>query len=239
MSNSIIDLSGKVVVITGGTGIQGPEHAKLFNKSGATVVVTDLKDTEIILDVTDQESIKIATDKVIQKHGKIDILVNNAGATGKQAADWDKIIKVNLTGTHLCCEIIGQKITSGGSIINISSIYGLLAPDFSIYEGAEYAGKAMGIPPGYVASKGGVISLTKYYAALYSNRKIRVNCITPGGIYDQQADSFVKKYSIKTILGRMANKDEVSGAVLYLASDLSSYVTGANFVVDGGLTALA
>lgn len=237
MSNSIIDLSGKVVVITGASGIQGPEHVKLLKKAGAQVVATDIKDTEIILDVTSQESIKKVVHTIIDQYGKIDILINNAGATGKTSGDWDQIIKVNLTGTYLCCQIIGA-VMKEGSIINISSIYGLVGPDWSLYENAEYAGKPMGVPAAYVASKGGVIALTKYFASLYAP-KVRVNCVTPGGIFDNQAENFVKKYSAKTMLGRMANKSEVSGTILYLASDLSSYVTGANIIVDGGLTAKA
>lgn len=237
MSNSIIDLTGKVVLITGASGIQGPEHVKLFKQAGATVIATDIKDTEIILDVTDKDSIKTAVDTIIKKQGKIDVLLNNAGATGKQATDWDQIIKVNLTGTQLCCDLIGQKMANNGSIINISSIYGIVGPDFSIYEKADYDGKPMGVSAGYAASKGGVIALTKYYAALYAPKNIRVNCVTPGGIFDNQAESFVKKYSAKTLMGRMAKKDEVSGTILYLASDLSSYVTGTNILVDGGLTA--
>lgn len=241
MSNSIIDLSGKVVVITGAAGIQGPEHVKLLKQAGAQVVATDIKETDIILDVTDPESIKKAVQAIIGQYGKIDVLINNAGATGKSSGDWDQIIKVNLTGTYLCCQIIGAAMNppaGGGSIINVSSIYGLVGPDFSIYESSEYAGKPMGVPAAYAASKGGVIALTKYFASLYAP-KIRVNCVTPGGIFDNQPENFVKKYSAKTMLGRMAKKNEVSGTILYLASDLSSYVTGANIVVDGGLTARA
>ena len=238
MSNSIIDLTGKVVVITGASGIQGPEHVKLFTRAGAQVVATDIKDAKILLDVTDENSIKKAAENILKQYGKIDILVNNAGVTGKFAADWNQIIKVNLTGTYLCCHIIGEKMATGGSIINISSIYGLVGPDFSIYENTNYQGKKMGVPAAYAASKGGVIALTKYFASFYAP-KIRVNCVTPGGIFDNQDEIFVKKYSAKTLLGRMANKNEVSGAILYLASDLSSYVTGANIIVDGGLTAKA
>jgi NAD(P)-dependent dehydrogenase (short-subunit alcohol dehydrogenase family) len=237
MSSSIIDLSGKVVVITGASGIQGPEHIKLLKQAGAQVVATDIKDTEIILDVTDPESIKKAVKTIIGQYGKIDVLINNAGATGKSSADWDQIIKVNLTGTYLCCQIIGATMQQG-SIINVSSIYGLVGPDWSIYESAEYCGKPMGVAAGYAASKGGVIALTKYFASLYAP-KIRVNCVTPEGIFDNQPENFVKKYSAKTMLGRMAEKNEVSGTILYLASDLSSYVSGTNLIVDGGLTARA
>lgn len=233
MSKSIFKLEDKVVVITGAAGIQGPEHIKAFQSVGAKVVATDVQE----LDVTSKVSIETAVKKILDQYGRIDVLVNNAGATGKSATDWEQIIKVNLTGTYLCCQIIGAAMKQG-SIINVSSIYGLVGPDWSLYENAEYDKKPMGVPAGYAASKGGVISLTKYFASLYAP-KIRVNCVTPGGIFDKQAESFVKKYSAKTMLGRMANKNEVSGALLYLASDLSSYVTGANIIIDGGLTARA
>lgn len=237
MSNQIFKLEDKIVVITGAAGIQGPEHVKAFESVGAKVVATDIKDTKIPLDVTNIESIQLAVKKIIGEYGRIDVLVNNAGATGKYAADWEQIIKVNLTGTYLCCQIIGAAMKQG-SIINVGSIYGLVGPDWSLYENAEYDKKPMGVPAGYAASKGGVIALTKYFASYYAP-KIRVNCVTPGGIFDNQAENFVKKYSAKTMLGRMANKNEVSGALLYLASDLSSYVTGANIIIDGGLTARA
>lgn len=237
MNKLSLNLSSKVIVITGAAGIQGPEHVELLTQAGAKVIATDIKDSEIKLDVTDPESIKAAVGKILNQYGRIDVLVNNAGITGKSAGDWNQIIKVNLTGTYNCCQIIGTAMKQG-SIINVSSIYGLVGPDWSLYENAEYSGKPMGVPAGYAASKGGVIALTKYFASFYAPN-IRVNCVTPGGIFDNQPENFVKKYSAKTMLGRMANKREVSGTILYLASDLSSYVTGTNLVVDGGLTARA
>ena len=123
-----------------------------------------------------------------------------------------------------------------GSIINVASIYGLVGPDFSIYKQSEYKGKKMGTPAAYAASKGGVISLTKYLASYWAKDGVRVNCVTPGGIFDKQSKEFVKAYLRNVPMGRMANKDEISGALLYLASDLASYVTGENIVIDGGLT---
>ena len=231
MSKSIFNLEGKVVLITGAAGIQGPEHVKAFTAAGAKVIATDIKE----LDVTSENSINSTVKKILNDYGRIDVLINNAGATGKSAANWEQIIKVNLTGTYNCCQIVGSAMKQG-SIINVSSIYGLVGPDFSLYQQTKYAGKPMGVSAGYAASKGGVIALTKYFASLYAP-KIRVNCVTPGGIFDNQDENFVKKYSSKTMLGRMANKNEISGTLLYLASDLSSYVTGANIVIDGGLTA--
>lgn len=245
MPNSIIDLTGKIVVITGALGIQGPEHKKAFEKAGATIVTTDITGGDYKLDVTDQKLIKEVVRKIVKKHKKIDVWVNNHGATGKNSFEWEHMIKVNLTGTYYCCEAAAKVMANppagggGGSIINLASIYGLVAPDFDIYPKAKYHGKQMGLPAGYSASKGGVIALTKHLASLYSDSKIRVNCVSPGGIFDKQSDNFVGKYAKKTMLKRMAKKNEISGALLYLASDLSSYVTGENIVVDGGLTTRA
>ncbi len=242
MPNSIINLTGKVVVITGGLGIQGPEHKKAFEKAQAKVVMTDVTGGDYKLDVTDKTQIKKVIEKIVKKHGKIDVWVNNHGATGKQAVtDFEQMIKVNLTGTYNCCVMVAEMMakSGGGSIINLASIYGLVGPDFSIYKDSQYQGKTIGVPAGYSASKGGVIALTTHLASLYASKNIRVNCVSPGGIYDKQSENFVKKYAGKTVLGRMARKNEVSGALLYLASDLSSYVTGENIVVDGGLTSRA
>jgi len=251
MPNSIFKLEGKVVVITGGLGVQGPEHTKVFKKLGAKVVVTDIKrGGDYVIDVTSPTSVDKVVKQVVGKYKQIDVLVNNAGATGKhitraaapieeqELENWEQIIKVNLTGTFLCSQTVGLIMAKQGkgSIINLASIYGLVAPDFNIYKEASYAGKKMGNPAAYAASKGGVISLTRYLASYWADKGVRVNCVSPGGIYDQQSKNFVKAYSKRVPMGRMANKNEVSGALLYLASDLSSYVTGANIVVDGGLT---
>ena len=242
MPNSIIDLKDKVVIITGGLGIQGPEHKKAFEEAGAKVIVTDIQGGDYKLDVTNEKQIKQVIEKVVKKYGKIDVWVNNHGATGKQATtDWEYMIKVNLTGTYYCCRLAAESMaqTGGGSIINLASIYGLVGPDFSLYPKAKYNNKPMGVPAGYSASKGGVIALTKHLASLYADDKIRVNSVSPGGVYDKQSKDFVKNYSKKLPLRRMAKKNEVSGALLYLASDLASYVTGENIVVDGGLTTRA
>lgn len=239
MENNIFNLKDKVVLITGGMGIQGPEHKKAFEKVGARVIITDINGGDFKMDVTDKREVKKVVNKVIKKYKKIDVWVNNHGATGKQAVtNWNYIIKVNLTGTYLCCQIAAETMAKagGGSIINIASIYGLVAPDFSLYREAEYKGKPMGVPAAYSASKGGVIALTKHLASLWAEKGVRINCVSPGGIFDNQSENFVNAYSKRVPLGRMAQKHEVSGAMLYLASDLSSYVTGANIVVDGGLT---
>lgn len=251
MSSLTIDLKGKVVLITGGAGLQGAEHVKAFKKTGATVVSSDIKGGNIYLDVTSEDSIEKAVKEILEKHKQIDVLVNNAGIIGihmKKAAavvedqkleDWENILRVNLTGVWLCSQKVGTVMAKqgGGSIISVSSIYGVVAPDFSIYKKSKYkSGKAMGTPAAYVASKAGVISLTRYLASYWADKGVRVNCVTPGGIYNNQSKEFVENYAKRVPMGRMAKKNEVSGAVLYLASDLSSYVTGANIVIDGGLT---
>jgi NAD(P)-dependent dehydrogenase (short-subunit alcohol dehydrogenase family) len=123
-----------------------------------------------------------------------------------------------------------------GSIINTLSVYGIVAPDQRIYQGSEYEGRAINTPAVYSASKAAVWGLTKYLAAYWGSRDVRVNAITPGGVFSGQNDEFVRRYSARVPLGRMASQDEMSGAVVYLASDASSYVTGQNIVIDGGLT---
>jgi len=253
MPNSIFNLNKKIVLITGGLGIQGPEHKKAFEKEGAKVIVTDVKGGDYQIDVTDKNSINKAVAEIVKKYGQIDVLINNAGATGKQVVNasvplenqqlknWEYILKVNLTGTFLCSQAVGKEMAKKGegSIINIASIYGLVGPDFKIYQQSDYVGKKMGTPAAYAASKGGVISLTRYLASYWAEKNVRVNCVTPGGIFDNQSKIFVNKYSKKVPLGRMAKKNEISGTLLYLASNLSSYVTGANIIVDGGLTSKA
>jgi NAD(P)-dependent dehydrogenase (short-subunit alcohol dehydrogenase family) len=143
-------------------------------------------------------------------------------------------VNSHLGGHFLCCQKVAEqmKLQGSGSIINFASIYGVVAPDFSIYEGTT-----MTMPVAYSAIKGGIIALSKYLATYYAKDNIRVNCVSPGGVFDNQADNFVEKYLAKTPLGRMGTPKDMVGAVLYLASDASLYVTGFNLIVDGGWTA--
>jgi 2-deoxy-D-gluconate 3-dehydrogenase len=207
-------------------------------------------------DITQPESVRAAVEKVLAAFGRIDILVNSAALDPKFDPDavnkgimpgafedypldlWNSALNVNLTGmllmTQACVKPMieqGQK----GSIINICSTYGLNGPDQRIYvkEGKRVAFK----PVYYTVTKAGVMGFTKYLAAYYAGTEIRVNALTPGGVFNNHEDYFVKNYSAKTILGRMAKKDEMNGALLFLASDASSYMTGNNVVVDGGWTA--
>lgn len=205
------------------------------------------------LDVTKPESIKNLRDKVLGKFGHIDILVNNAAINDmfenpKAATEqsmfenyplelWQKSIDVNLTGVFLCSQILGTEMAkqNSGSIINIASTYGITAPDQSLYI-KEDGTQAFYKPPAYSATKGAVIMFTRYLASYWGKVGVRVNTLSPGGVENSQDEFFVEKYSAKTPLGRMAKPTDYKGALVFLASDASSYMTGANLVVDGGWT---
>ncbi len=208
-------------------------------------------------DITDPGSVNAMVARVVETLGRLDILVNSAALDPKFDPDavtkgiapgkfeeypleqWNAALNVNLTGTFLVTQAsVKQMIAQGkkGSIINICSTYGLNGPDQRIYrkpDGSQPAFK----PVYYTVTKAGVVGFTKYLAAYYMETEIRVNMLTPGGVYNNHDETFVRNYSAKTILGRMAHKDEMNGALLFLASDASSYMTGNNVVVDGGWTA--
>ena len=207
-------------------------------------------------DITQPDSVNSAVDKVLSTFGRLDILVNSAALDPKFDADamkkgvtpgsfedyplvdWSAALNVNLTGTFLMTQVCVTPMLAKGkkeSIINICSTYGLNGPDQRIYikDGQRVAYK----PVYYTVTKAGVLGFTKYLAAYYAGTEIRVNALTPGGIFNDHEEYFEKNYSAKTILGRMAKKDEMNGALLFLASDASSYMTGNNVVVDGGWTA--
>lgn len=207
-------------------------------------------------DITQPASVNAMVEKVLSEFGRLDILVNSAALDPKFDPDavkkgmapgafedypleqWNAAMNVNLTGMFLVTQAcVKPMIAQGkkGSVINICSTYGLNGPDQRIYvkDGQRVAFK----PVYYTVTKAGVMGFTKYLAAYYAGTEIRVNALTPGGVFNNHEDYFVKNYSAKTIIGRMANKDEMNGALLFLASEASSYMTGNNVVVDGGWTA--
>lgn len=254
MYKDLFSCEKKVAVVTGGYGLIGKEIVKGLFEFGAKVYIGDIKKEntkEIImddrvkylhLDITSEDSVKEVVSKVVQENGRIDILVNSAYPKSKDWGaifeevhydSWKSNVNSHLGGYFLCCQKVAEqmKTQNGGVIINIASIYGVVAPDFSIYEGIE-----MTMPAVYSAIKAGVIALTKYIATYYGRYNIRTNTISPGGIFDNQTASFVDRYSKKTPLGRMGKPQEIVGAVIFLASDASSYVTGQNIMVDGGWT---
>lgn len=260
-------LNGRVALVTGAAGLLGRQFCRTLAEAGASVVAVDLNEealnslaaqlgdkvAAVVCDVSKPESVQAAVDSATGQFGRLDILVNSAALdpkfdateAGKHSSsfedyrleDWNKSLSVNLTGAFLFSQAAVKPMLAqgGGVIINICSTYGLGGPDQRIYqrEGKPPAFK----PVDYTVTKAGILGLTKYLATYYGDKNIRVNALTPGGVQNTQDDEFVRAYSARTVLGRMARHDEMNGALLFLASDASSYMTGANLVVDGGWTA--
>jgi NAD(P)-dependent dehydrogenase (short-subunit alcohol dehydrogenase family) len=255
MYHNLFSCKDKVALVTGGLGLIGTQIVRGLSDFGASVCVADISEREMErlqnltsvhfqpLDITSEGSVRQTVKAVVQRFKKIDILVNCAyprtGDWGVRCEDvsfdsWKMNMNGHLGGYFLCCQRVAEQMKQqgGGSIINFASIYGIAAPDFSIYEGTP-----MTMPVAYSAIKGGVIAFSKYMSSYYAKDNIRVNCVSPGGIFDKQPDSFIEKYIAKTPLGRMGTPEDMVGAVIYLASDASIYVTGHNLIVDGGWTA--
>ncbi len=257
----MFDLSGKVAVVTGGLGNLGQEFVKTLRDAGAKVAILEIrpgayKDKGVIVceaDISDKLSLSRALADITARLGKPSILVNCAAidsppeyGSGKKSGliesdgaekTYDKVMAVNVKGTLLCSQVFGNFMAEngGGSIINISSIYGEISPDQRIYlrKGRE---REFFKPIAYCVSKAAIPNMTRYLATYFAGSKVRVNTLTFGGVFNNQDQEFVANYSSKVPLGRMARKDEYNGAVLFLASDASSYMTGSNLVIDGGYT---
>jgi NAD(P)-dependent dehydrogenase (short-subunit alcohol dehydrogenase family) len=213
----------------------------------------DIRTLAWAADITDASSLERLRDAVIDRVGSIDVLVNNAAIDDKVTAGadvessrfesyplerWRRSLDVNVTGTFLCCQILGGEMArrGRGSIVNVASTYGVVAPDQSLYQGPDGAQRFFK-SAAYPTSKGAVVALTRYLATYWAKVGVRVNTLSPGGVEAGQDEHFVRSYARRTPLGRMARADEYRGAVVFLASDASSYMTGFNLVVDGGWTA--
>ena len=253
-------LNEKIVVVTGAAGLIGKGICEEIVGSGGVVLIADNnseggkrleeelnaafgdgKAKFVYTDITDKSSIEELIKLAESEYGKIDALVNNAYPRNKDyGADFEKVsydsfcenINMHLGGYFLMTQQVASKMKEQGygNIINMASIYGFAAPKFEIYEGT-----GMTVPVEYAAIKGGVINLSRYLASYLGKDNIRVNCISPGGVFNDQPESFVKKYMEKVMIGsRMANAEDLSKLAVFLLSDNSSYITGQNIVVDGG-----
>jgi len=251
------DLKNKVVLLTGGAGLYGRGLTKDLAEAHATVIIAsrDLKASEAVaeeeraagrevyaetLDQADEASVLALRERIQQRFGRLDGLVNNAVARPMVGQDapakaWEDSMKVNATGIYLMHRHFGEMLVEQkfGSIVNIGSIQGMVGPSVSIYEGT---GLAVGAPD-YFFHKGGMVNLTRYYAAVLGPASVRVNCLSPGGFFSGQPETFVRQYSEQTFLGRMGDETDLGGSVVFLLSDASKYITGVNLPVDGGYTA--
>jgi NAD(P)-dependent dehydrogenase (short-subunit alcohol dehydrogenase family) len=273
--DELFDVSGKIVMITGGLGQIGRELVSCFYDRGARVVIASRRVDEdkvvqvlwprvvdcdgvmgVELDIAKKVTIEAALDRVESAWGVPDVLVNNAGLDTQPSAPpevsgpfedfpedvFREVVEVNLVGTFLMTQAVGKRMKNAGktgSIINVGSIYGMLSPVQDIYAyKAEQTGIPFIKPVAYSAAKSGIYNLTRYCATYWGKDGIRVNTLTPSGVRrDTQDATFQANYTARIPIGRMAEADEYNGAVIFLASDASRYMTGSNLIVDGGWTA--
>lgn len=256
-------LAGKVIAVTGAAGILGEHFCRELLSDGACVVAIDatadalerlrgqLPDARLATycaDIRDRAAIAALRLDAEARFGPVEGLLNNAATKSPNffepfetfsVDDWNHVMSVNLTGAMICCQEFGgaMAVAGRGSIVNVLSIYGVVAPDQRIYEGSEYLGRPINTPAIYSASKAGLWGLTSYLSAYWGAKGVRVNALTPGGIFSGQNQTFVDRYSQRVPMGRMGGPLDLCGALVYLMSDAAAYVTGQNLIVDGGLTA--
>ena len=247
----MFDFSEKIVVVCGASGLIGKEISSCLLAQNATVVSLDLfleedsdsKNPSFACDINSSDQVQQTLQKIIEKYGRIDSWINCAYPRtkdwGKSLEDSDKAwfdanITLHLGGYFNVSKYVLEilKKQNFGSMTNFSSIYGVVGPNFSVYEGLSMVN-----PVAYSAIKAGIINMGRYFATAYGPYGVRVNTISPGGVLDNQNETFIARYSALTPLGRMAAKEEIAGAAIFLSSEAASYITGHNLIVDGGWTA--
>ena len=256
-------MAGRTVAVTGAAGILGQGFCAELLEAGAHVAAIDLSEEALdrltdtlkagsalsthCADIRERDQVAEVCARASEMHGEIDGLLNNAATKSPNffepfetfsREDWDLVMSVNLFGAMVCCQEFGGEMArrGRGSIVNVLSVYGVVAPDQRIYEGSEYLGRPINTPAVYSASKAGLLGLTSYLASYWGACGVRVNALTPGGIFSGQNDTFVASYSARVPMGRMGLPEDLCGALVYLLSDAAKYVTGQNIVIDGGLT---
>jgi NAD(P)-dependent dehydrogenase (short-subunit alcohol dehydrogenase family) len=270
MDKNLFDLTGRVAVITGGTGLLGQQHAESIASAGGIPVMADLRSDALDesspafkerfgpqacvlkVDITDPQSVQALLVEVLQRFGRLDILINNAANNPKMEKttqvefsrlenfpidQWQTDLAVGLTGAFLCARVIGSHMAQQkrGVIVNVASDLAVIAPDQRLYRQKGLPEDRQPVKPvTYSVVKAGLVGLTRYLATYWAEAGIRVNAISPGGVYNDQPEEFVQRLVNLIPMGRMAQKDEYQAAMLFLCSDASSYMTGTNLVIDGG-----
>ena len=260
MTDPLFDLSGRVAVVTGGMGQLGRVYAAGLAERGMRVAAFDIASGDaaegvraIEVDVTDRAAIEEALRGIETEWETPHVLINNAGldsppdAPAEEVgpfedypeASFDAVMDVNVKGALLCCQVVGGAMARAGrgSIVNVSSVYGLLSPVQDLYAFRRERGETFVKPVAYSVSKSAILNLTRYLATYWAKAGVRVNTLTLAGVWNDQPTEFLEAYAARVPMGRMLDADEALGAVIFLVSEASSYVTGANVVVDGGWSA--
>ncbi|HEX7541283.1 MAG TPA: SDR family oxidoreductase [Anaerolineales bacterium] len=270
LKKNLFDLTGRVAIITGGTGLLGQQHAEAIANAGGIPVLADIRVDSvdpksrawkerfggsacaIKVDITQPESVKALLAEALDRYGRVDILINNAANNPKMEKtaevefsrlenfplkQWEADLSVGLTGAFLCSQIIGSEMAKRkrGVIVNVASDLAVIAPDQRLYRKSGLPDDQQPVKPvTYSVVKTGLVGLTRYLATYWAEAGIRVNAISPGGVYNNQPEEFVQRLASLIPLGRMAKINEYQAAILFLCSDASSYMTGTNLVIDGG-----
>lgn len=259
----MFDLEGRVIVVTGGLGQLGRAYTETLVARGVRVAVLDARIPEgdpnveggLVLqaDVTSRESLERALETIRAELGEPVGLVNNAALDSPPNApleengpfetypeeSFERVMDVNVKGVFLCCQVFGGAMaaTGGGSVVNIGSIYGLVSPNQDIYQYRRDRGEPFYKPVAYSASKSALLNMTRYLAVYWAEKSVRVNTLTLAGVFNHQDEPFLNEYAKRMPMRRMADRHDYDGALVFLLSDASAYMTGSNLVVDGGWTA--